>query len=317
MRTKISAIYPVASITIAAAFLLIAGSPASAQEMGNYNYNYQRTQPASVNLNVNVPHENTVTLDSEVMMNVKASSYVAIFSVTQNGHNVASTDSAMNVRLSKLLSSLEKKGIKGKDVHVDFISLVPRYDVEAKKYTNVANEVSSGFQMKKNIHVIIRDHKLIDHVITSAAEAEIYDLVKVDYNVSDIRKVYDSLRVAATQVIEEKKKIYEQMGLSLEVANLSEGYNCAYPAERYAQFTAFHAGSSRQEVLAANPNAVIKEAEKTSSMYYNRIAYNQFDEVMNADAVEPMVQFYYTLKVRYTLQPKKVNLPAGKVSAHK
>jgi uncharacterized protein YggE len=318
MRTRNTLIIAAVSVCIAAVTVIsLTNSKVHAQASGNVNYNYQQTQPSSVNLSVNVPHESSIVLDAEVMMNVKASSYVAIFSATQGGKTVASADSMMNARLKKFMRSLEKNGIKGSDVHIDFISLVPGFEVEAKKFSNTANEVPAGFQMKKNIHVIIKEHEQLDLVITSAAESEIYDLVKVDYNVKDIRKIYDSLRVAASRIIDQKKKIYDQMGLSAEVVNLSEGYNCAYPTERYSQFTAFHSGTSRYAVVAQNPNVEIKSADKASSVYYNRIAYNQFDEVINADAVEPMVQFYYTLKVRYNIQPRPVKPTTGKVSASK
>ena len=45
---------------------------------------------------------------------------------------------------------------------------------------------------------------------------------------------------------------------------------------------------------------LIKHSDKHKTIYYNRIPYNQFDMVINADYAEARVQFYYTLKVRYT-----------------
>lgn len=262
--------------------------------------------PQNVHVNVVEPKQNSIVLEADVMINVQASSYVAIFAVTQDGKDVASTDSAMNSRLDIFNEGLKEVGISMDNVHVDFISLIPKYEVEFvinKKLSNNANEVNSGFRMKKNIHVIFDKHEYLDKIITSAAKAEIYDVVKVDYNVDNIKAAYDTLRVHAKKIIDMKREIYHNMGLETKVLNLSEGYDVSYPIQRYDGYTAYHTGNSYERAAQDNPNVQIREKEKVETIFYNKIPYNQFDMVLNADNVEPMVQFYYKLKVRYEVQP--------------
>ena len=113
---------------------------------------------------------------------------------------------------------------------------------------------------------------------------------------------------------------------------MADAFGSAYPIERYANYTAFHMGSSIEEVKAAkrrkeaarniyiNGNRgrvsikdteiddtkfIIKRSAKNKTIYYKRIAYNKFDLVLNADFTEARIQIYYTLKVRYNVMNKK------------
>lgn len=315
-------------------FLLIVPlKSAIGQSAGNVIYNNPTaTNPQRVNVNVTIPYDNNVTLQADIMINVKATSYAAIFSATQNGLTASETDSLLNIRLRTVKNALKQIGIKDNEIHIDVISLVPTYSLklEEKKFSKTANEIPTGFQLKKNIHIIFYDHDKLSEIIAQMAKAEIYDIVKVDYNLTDIQSAYDTLRRAATQIIKMKEKEYPKMGLHLEVQNMADGFNAAYPLERYASYTAYYTGSSVEEIKIAkkkkeqaknvfvtgknptiNINAapkeadddsefIIKQTDKTKTIYYNKIPYNQFDLVINADFVEPRIQFFYSLKVRYT-----------------
>ena len=102
-----------------------------------------------------------------------ASSYVAIFSVTQYGRTASETDSLLNLRLQAASTALRALGVPPQDTHVDIISLVPTYAVklEQKKFSRTANEIPTGFELKKNLHVIYTDDALLDRMVTSLARA--------------------------------------------------------------------------------------------------------------------------------------------------
>ncbi len=303
------------------------------QSAGNVIYNNpDLAYPQRVGTNVNLSYDNNLVLQAEVMINVKATSYTVIFSITQNGKTASQTDSLMNLRLTTVKQALRQMNIKESNFHVDVISLVPIYSLklEEKKFSKTANEVPTGFQLKKNVHILFYDHDQLSEIVALMAKAEIYDIVKVDYNLDDIQSAYDTLRKTAAQIIKMKEKEYPKMGLHLEIQNMSDGYNVAYPLERYASYTAYYTGSSVEEVRVAKkkkeqaknvyisgrnqtiniqtPNKgdddsefIIKQADKSKTIYYNKIPYNQFDKVINADCAEPRIQFFYTLKVRYAV----------------
>ena len=299
-----------------------------AQSIGNaiYNIPFKHYQGVTVNSAYN----NQVELQAEVMINMKATSYTAIFSVTQNGVTSSETDSLMSIRLKLVEKGLIEMGIKEEDIHIDVISFVPIYSLQLKKkkFSTTANEIPVGLQMKKNIHILFYDHNQLSKIVALMAKAEIYDIVKVDYNLADIQAAHNALRKAALKIITTKKQMYQDVGIHLEVENMADGFGAAYPIERYSNYTAFNMGSSIEEIRSAkrrkkkakniyiNGNKarvninmydiddsrfIIKRSAKNKTIYYKRVAYNKFDLVINADFTEARIQIFYTLKVRHSV----------------
>jgi len=250
-----------------------------------------------------LPYDNSVIFDADVMINMEASSYTAIFSVTDFGKTVIAADSAMSSRLKTFTDALLRDSINATDIHIDFISMLPVYEVEPqnKVFSNIATEVPAGFKIKKNVHVLFYDHTKLDQIITHAAQASIYDLVKVDYNVNDIQAAYDTLRKIAVEVIDMKRNTYKMMGFQTTILTMAEGYDSKYPEERYESYTAYLQGQSYVNQPQGS-NAQVKTVEKEQTVFYNKVPYKQFDRVLNADLAEPGVQFYYKLRVKCKME---------------
>lgn len=274
-----------------------------------YTGKYESAPQAGADQTANaaLPYDNSVIFDADVMINVAASSYTAIFSVTDFGTTVLSADSAMGAKLKTFLDGLKSDSVKEADIHIDFITMLPVYEVlpENKVFSNIATEKPAGFKIKKNVHVLFYDHRKLDKIVSNAAHAGIYDLVKVDYNVNDIETAYDTLRNVAVKIIEMKRKTYEKMGFATTILMMAEGYDSKYPEERYASYTAYIQGVSAQNVAQQNPNIQVREAEKEQTIFYNKVPYKQFDKVLNPDIAEPGVQFYYKMRVKCRMEPAK------------
>ncbi|MBL0315900.1 MAG: SIMPL domain-containing protein [Flavobacteriales bacterium] len=304
----------------------------NAQSAGNYLYNNNygiNTDRAAVN--INSPSGNTISLKAEVMMNVKPTSYTAIFSATQTGKDIYEVDSLMAQRIDQIKYALGLMGIPASDIHIDAVSMIPTYayKLEEKKFSKRSTEVPVGFEMKKNIHVLFKHHDLLDEIISEMAFAEIYDMVKVEYNIDGMQSYYEELRKAALEVIDSKEFTYESLKMHLDVYSMGDGFNCTYPIERYKSYTAFNSGSSYQAVAyarAARENNItvhgknttinlydekgydgfdqqfiVQTAEKNKTIFYDRMPYNQFDKVINADTEEPCIQLFYNLQVYYNI----------------
>jgi hypothetical protein len=50
-----------------------------------------------------------------------------------------------------------------------------------------------------------------------------------------------------------------------------------------------------------NQQFIIQTSEKNKTIFYDRVPYNQFDKVLNADTEEPCIQLMYNLQVYYTM----------------
>lgn len=283
---------------------------------------------------VNNTNGSTIVLKADVMMNVRANSYTVIFAITQTGPDVYTTDSLMSSRIAQIGYGLGKLGIDEQDIHIDAVSMVPTYafQLEEKKFSKRSVEVPTGFEMKKNIHILVRNTKIIDPIISQMALAEVYDIVKVEYNIDGIQTYYDQLRKAAMSVIETKKSTYTGFDMHLNLFGLGDGFSVVYPQERYKSYTAYNSGTSVSAVKNAlyepvaeinisgkNNNILIEDkrqqrqqqfliqtAEKNKTTYYDRIAYNQFDKVINSDEEEPCIQITYTIQTTYTMMTDEV-----------
>lgn len=272
-----------------------------AQHMGNQNYVATNSR-AHVRAIQPSPH---VSLEVNAMMNVKASSYTAVFNVTQVGETSESTNSLLNSRIEKIVNGAKELGLDPEDIHVDMISFVPVYEVEVEKklFSKTYNEVPKGFEIQKNIHINYRKHGILDHIITLCADNEIYDLVKVDYFVDDLESVYDSLQQAALRVVESKKEFYKAVGMDFEKFNMifSEKRAAITPHDAYSNYQAF----SSYSLDAVNQKQGLKEVKKKTSLFYNPISYKNFDVVINPEINEPVVQFTLNLKVHYSPKPQQ------------
>lgn len=329
----------------ASLFLVLLSTRSFAQSAGNYavekaasgnyiynNPNYINTERAVVPMTN--PSSSAISLKAEVMMNVRATSYTAIFAATQNGRDAYEVDSLMSGRIAQVKYALGMLGINESEIHIDAVSMVPTYafKVEDKKFNKRSIEIPTGFEMKKNIHVLFKNHDVLDRIISEMAFADIYDLVKIDYNIDGMQTYYEELKKAAMEVIRSKEKTYADLQFYIETTGMSDGFSVSYPIERYKSYTAYHSGSSPQAVQyerqirefnnftvnsknttihmdatadARNQSFTIQTADKNRTIFYDRMPYNQFDKVINADIEEPSIQFYYSLQLTYVMMTQK------------
>src|SRR5688572_24819444 len=179
-------------------------APKSAEK--NYQYNYQQGTYSTYSTgtaNAWIPKDSSFELSVNALMNVHASSYVVSLGVSQAAETIDSCQRIINDRINAFISQLTKSGIKKEDIYVDFVSQVPVFEiaVEKKMFSKRYNELPSGFELKKNIHIGYKKNETLDEIVTTAAKSEIYDIIKVDYIINNISAVYDSLRDASIKLL--------------------------------------------------------------------------------------------------------------------
>lgn len=246
-------------------------------------------------------------LEANIMINVKATAYVAIFSLSQHGNSIEEAERMMQARIEIFKQKIAGEGATWK-IFVDPVALVPTYEIEVteKKFSKTLNEQPSGFEIKKNIHVTFDEHDHINRLITLAAQAEVYDLVKVDYAVDNMDAILEQLRQEALVILDRKKRSMESAGMHLRFSNFGERYGSVYPLERYASYYAYKTGvtpSFATKYKKGTPQQTIQYnyAEKNKTIYYEKVSDKQFDKVINPVVGEPQVQVYLTMKASYSL----------------
>ena len=249
------------------------------------------------------PSEKAMYVEANVLMNVKADEYVAMFAIAQESPTIAESNTKMDAVLKDLTGRLRTLGVPAEDIYVDFISQNKIYEFELVK--DIAKEKLAGFELKKNISIRYEDPALLDKLLTTAAQVQVFDLVKVDYVVKDVAKVQDQVMQEAAKVIKQKTGRYDKLlGTKLQASPqiVVERPAIHYPTEMYDDYRAFESENIGGDYY--RQRYTIHGVRKTHTAYFNGLDADGFDTVVNPVMIEPMVQFTLYLKVKYDVALK-------------
>jgi uncharacterized protein YggE len=280
---------------------LFAAFPAYAQEAGNRIYGnngyYQQKRGAQVNTG-NLGNQNDgYSIEASVLTNLKPDAFVVVFGVNDEGANAAASNEKVNTKIADLMQRLRPLGIDSNDVFIDFITQTRVYDFTVSG--NQATENQTGFETKKTIAIRYKSRELFERIVRAAAELRIFDLIKVDYIVSDFDAVRTALFDAAVKVIKSKEQKYaSSLGISLGAIGLSvEKYNVSYPSEAYQRYQAFETGDAQVYNPQGASSRVVQR--KGFTFFYDPFEASGFDSVIVPLGLEPVVQFSIYLRMQY------------------
>lgn len=276
-----------------------------AQFSGNINYQNQVRYQEN-NISINVPVDNHIVISIKGMANVKADKYVAIFSLTQVAETADEVNSLMDKRLNTALNQIKIN--KEIETYVDMVSFVPvyQYAVEKKIFSRKTyNEVPTGFELKKNLHIKFSDPSQLNEFISVLSKNEIYDLVRVDYFANSLETIKKVLMNKAKIALQEKVKNYETL-LGESFANseksINDGFQTKLPTEMYKSYESYNSSS-----LALTKLANVNQANKSTTLYYQPVFDKEFDFVINPTILEPVIQVMYEVKLVINKEKKDVN----------
>jgi uncharacterized protein YggE len=291
--------------TVLLGLALSCSSVVRAQEAGNSVYGGARRTTTGIALGnlATVDPKDSVPghfVEANVLLNVKADEYVAVFALAQEGETVPDANKRIAAQIDEFRRSLQGLGVKDSDLVVDYISQNKVYDFDIAG--NTAKEKLTGFQVKKNVGVRYKDKALLESLLAAASKASIFDLVKVDYVVSDLPGLRERLLEEATKLIARKQASYARLlGVKLKTeAVFQEKYNVFFPSEMYSGYVAYQSGG-----LETGRDMRVLEQRKTSTFYFNPLHTGEFDLVINPAGAEPVVQCTLYLKVKCRLEEER------------
>jgi uncharacterized protein YggE len=247
------------------------------------------------------PTGTSMFVEANVLMNVRADEYVAVFGVLREGESVAQCVEKMAAAIEEFSAALGELGIGEDDLFVDFVAQNKIYGFEI--IDDIAREKLVGFELKKNVLIRLRDKGLLDQLVAAAARLEIFDLIKVDYVVKDIGAINDRLVREAARVIKQKASRYADL-LAIELGTPAQVYaerpSVYYPSELYDSYTAFE--SEAIGAAFARQKYTTQTARKSRTFFFNPLDADGFDHVVNPVVTEPVVQCTLHLKVKYEVR---------------
>ena len=251
------------------------------------------------------PNATSMFVDASVLMNVKADQFVAVFGLLQECVTVAECNQKMDATVAGFKTGLKGLGIGDADVYVDFASQNKIYGYELEG--NRANEKLVGFELKKNVAIHYRDRDMLDRLTVLASQSKIYDLIKVDYVVTDTASVNNRLMDEAAKIIEQKAARYQRL-LSIRLYPPMQVYaekpSIYYPTEMYDSYSAYESEDIEQNSDTLRQRYTVKNARKSRTFFFNPLDADGFDMVINPVVIEPVVQFTLYLKVKYEVEQR-------------
>ena len=280
-----------------------------AQHMGNIRLHAQaRPAEPTPQPQLNPQH---LTLEVNVLANVQPDAHLAILNVLQVGETAWEADSLMRERLEGFFAELQPHGIDREDIFVDMISQIALYEfeVEKKLFSKTYNEVPAGFELQKNLHLSFQDGQLLDRILTAAARHEIYDLVKVEYQVADQAGVIQQLRDTAISFLAAQLASYRRLGLEPDSLYriFSEATSISYPDQRYQAYQSHSQPQGQSYMLDQKTKRT--EQRKAQTYFYQALSPAPYEVVVDPLIKGPVVQFAHSLTVQFSLPPAQPPKP--------
>ncbi|MFP4847110.1 SIMPL domain-containing protein [Winogradskyella sp. PE311] len=248
---------------------------------------------------------NVLTIDVKALQNTSATTYTAVFNLSQIGPTAEATNALMKARIDSIKMRLDTKGITQKNIAIDVISFVPKYEIEVTKklFSKTYTEVPKGFELQQNIHIQFTKTSQFELILEACAKSEVYNLVKVDYFIEDIQNVYKNLQDQLLKLIENKKVYYQALGFEMSDYNvaIADDKYCYFPKDFYQSYQAYNSVSFE----SFNKDKGVTQAQKQTSYYYQPLTYERYDIVINPSILEPVVQIGMNIKLVFTPKPKE------------
>jgi uncharacterized protein YggE len=250
------------------------------------------------------PTEHSMFVDASVLMNVKADEFVATFGVPEEAETVEACQAKIDATVAAFTAAVKPLGIGPDAVYVDFTAQTKIY--EYKVEGTLARERLAGFEIKKTVAIRYRDKGLLDRLIAAASRSRIYDLIKVDYVVSDVGPIQERLAEAAAAVVKAKVTRHERLlGIKLRPVPqvFVERSSTYFPTELYDSYTA-----GESQAVSGGPDrnqTTVQSLRKSRTFYLNSLDAGGFDRVIEPVILEPVVQCTLYLKLKYEIEAKR------------
>lgn len=277
----------------------------------NYSGGYNGMNQDKINLMATIKNStncyydgNDVVYNINILYNATPSSYVAIFHINQAGKKVQELDSLMQKRVNKFISSAQSLGLKKEDFYLDMIALVPIFEKEKKNFSKTYTQVPKGFEMQKNIHVKYKNPAALDALFTLAAQSEIYDLIKVEYQFDSTENAQLLMRQKAIKVLQTRLNNAKQLGVQVDTCfrTFNERNYEFYPIDQYMNYKPMAVSSIDDESASTASSGLVATPVQRTTVFYNQLPSNGFDAVINPSSLQPTIQFVYSLEMRYRLK---------------
>ena len=242
-----------------------------------------------------------IVVEGKSVLSVQPTAIRIVLAVTHEAKTSKECKTAIEGKIAELRPLWIQAGIKGENIVEDFISILPRYEFEAKELggQQVAMEKKVGFLMQTNIHLAVKDDVEASKVLDVAFENGITDVIGFDYWSEQLDLKKQEVRAKALKVAKDKSKILLDglFGKTPRVINVQENTIVVSPAQMYESFTNA-SSASYQTNYWSRKNMPLVQLARPKNTYYR-------GNLPNADTqaaklpMRPELSVVSTVKIYY------------------
>lgn len=296
--------------------LISRGQIGGNQLYGNQKGNYANQLYNDGRNNKVILDKTSMSFHVNILNTIESTSFTITLGLNQEAASVEVCNTEINKRITRFKQELKALTIKEDDIYVDFISQTKIYDYQASKedHQHVVNlqQKETGFEIKKNIILRVKDIHVFDQLVEIASRHAIHNIIKVDYHSSELDRIYEVMLKEALLISDKRKKLlsFDQNHWE-ETPVISIDFHHVQPAGQYLNYQAYESSdvSYLNDYYRSNVTVLRQEQRKSTSYYFNRINPSDFDKIMNADTPVVGIQCVMNVTVSYlrkeSVTPKK------------
>ena len=183
--------------------------------------------------------QSVVIVEGSAVESVKPSQIRIILALTFEGMSSRECKTGVEEKIAQLRPLWKQAGLADDKIVEDFISILPRYEIEFKKQDDreMAMEKKSGYIMQTNIHLAVADDAEAMKALEIAFANGVTDIIGFDYWSDELDQKKKDVRAKAIQAAKEKSELL--LGLfenKPPVINVQENTTVVYPESMYASF---------------------------------------------------------------------------------
>ena len=188
-----------------------------------------QTHTLKMDLDVSEQNNNTITVSGRAEKNVVPDTAKISFYITKRGSDQKIIANYVNKKTKKVIEVLKDLDIDKKDIKTTNYSLTPEYN------WNNGKRHFSGYRVRQNVSVVVRDLENIPKVLSKIIEQEVDDLDGPNMFVDNLDEIKDSLREEAIENAKEKaNRLANELGVNLDkIVGFSESLGSKNYYPRY------------------------------------------------------------------------------------
>ncbi len=242
-----------------------------------------------------------MTVEIKAIANQQASSFVATFQVSQFGETPEKAEKALQDRCQPFFNELQKPAIQANEYFVDFLQIRPIFKdsffTPKKGEKQFLGKIKRGVEIQQNLRISYNNAAQFNKIALAAARFDIYELLNIEFRYAQSTNIFNNLRAQCENYFKNHVVTLEELGV-----NALDWERTVEEQKYVVAIDASYKNAESQNILAisggfTNNNLVQTQIQQTK--FYEPLATENFDIIVNRDLLEPNMQFVYIFRAHF------------------